>query len=133
MFLYERVKKLRPAEFRRLTGVKPETFSKMIEILAAERAKVHRKGGRNPKLSLENTLLMVLEYLREYRTIFHISQSYGIAESSANKAIHWVEETLAKAPEFQLPSRRVLQDSEMEFEVFVVDATETPIERPKKK
>lgn len=133
MFLYERVRKLKPPEFRRLTGVKPETFAKMVEILAAERAKVHRKGGRNPKLSLENTLLMVLEYLREYRTIFHISQSYGIAESSANKAIHWVEETLAKSPEFQLPSRRILQDSEMEFEVFVVDATETPIERPKKK
>ena len=82
-----------------MTGVKPETFSKIIEILKAEQAKVHSKGSKNPKLCLEDTLLMVLEYLREYRTIFHVAQSYGIAESSANKAIHWVEEALAKEKE----------------------------------
>ncbi|WP_223844973.1 transposase family protein [Orientia tsutsugamushi] len=30
---------------------------------------------------MDEQLLMVLEYLREYRTYFHISQNYGISES----------------------------------------------------
>ncbi|KJV52299.1 DDE superendonuclease family protein [Orientia tsutsugamushi str. Gilliam] len=34
---------------------------------------------------------MALEYLREYRTYFHIGQNYGISESSAYKAVKWVE------------------------------------------
>ncbi len=32
-------------------------------------------------------LLMVLEYLREYRTYFHIGQSYGMSESNCFKII----------------------------------------------
>ncbi|KJV54572.1 DDE superendonuclease family protein [Orientia tsutsugamushi str. Kato PP] len=41
------------------------------------------KGECKNKLNLEEQLLMVLEYLREYPTYFHISQNYGISESSA--------------------------------------------------
>ena len=37
---------------------------------------------------------MALEYIREYRTYFHTSQSYGVSESSAYKTIKWVEITL---------------------------------------
>ena len=51
------------------------------------------KGGRKNKLSEENMLLMALEYLREYRTYFHISQSYGVSESTAYKTVKWVEDT----------------------------------------
>ena len=42
---------------------------------------------------------MVLEYIREYRTYFHISQSYGVSESSAYKTVKWVEDTLIKHEE----------------------------------
>ncbi|SPR11968.1 IS5 family transposase ISOt6 [Orientia tsutsugamushi] len=41
------------------------------------------KGVRKNKLNLEEQLLIVLEYLREYRTYFHIGQNYGISESLA--------------------------------------------------
>ena len=41
--------------------------------------------GRKKKLSIENMLLMTLEYIREYRTYFHISQSYSVSESNAYK------------------------------------------------
>ncbi len=133
MSYFEHIKNLKPTEFRRLTGVKPETFAKMIEILDIAERKLHQRRGRKSKLCLEDRLLLTLEYWREYRTIFSLANSYKIAESSANKAIHWVEDVLSKAPEFKLPGRRALQNSELEFEVFVVDATETPIERPKKK
>jgi len=77
-------------------------------------------------------LLMALEYMREYRTYFHISQSYGVSESSAYKAVRWVEDTLIKHPDFALPVRKELLKSGVECDVILIDATETPIERPKK-
>jgi hypothetical protein len=90
------------------------------------------RGGRKNKLCIEDQLLMALEYIREYRTYFHISQSYGVSESSAYKTVKWVEDTLIKHPDFSLPGRKALLKSDMEYEVVLIDATETPIERPKK-
>ncbi len=34
--------------------------------------------------------------LREYRTYFHIGQSYGMSESNCFKIIRWVEGTLIR-------------------------------------
>ncbi|WP_413773936.1 helix-turn-helix domain-containing protein [Nostoc sp. MG11] len=42
-----------------------------------------QKTGRLGKLSLEEQLLMTLEYWREYRTYFHIGQSWGVNEYTA--------------------------------------------------
>lgn len=129
---YEQVKSLSDEQFRRLTGVKRSTFGKMIKILEEEDKKKKSKGGRKSKLRIENQLLMALEYIREYRTYFHVSQSYGISESSCYKGIKWIEDTLIKHPDFSLPGRKALLKSDMEYEVVLIDATETPIERPKK-
>ncbi len=74
--------------------------------------KIH--GGRKNKLSIQNILLMTLEYLREYRIYFHISQSYGVSESTAYKTIRWVEATLIKHPNFALPGRKALLKSDVE-------------------
>lgn len=129
---YEQVKNLSDEQFRRLTGIKRSTFNKMIKILEEADKKKKAKGGRRNKLSIENQLLMALEYIREYRTYFHVSQSYGISESSCYKGIKWIEDTLIKHPDFALPGRKALLRSDMEYEVILIDATETPIERPKK-
>lgn len=130
---FETVKELDEEKFRRLTGVKRTTFDKMVGIL--EKSVKDRKTtkGRKKKLSTENMLLMTLEYIREYRTYFHISQSYSVSESNAYKTVKWVEDTLIKHPDFALPGRKTLLKSDMEYEVVLVDASETPIERPKKK
>lgn len=129
---FEVIKELIGEKFRRLTGIKRTTFDKMLLILKAADSKKKIKGGRKNKLSIEDMLLMTLEYLREYRTYFHISQSYGVSESSAYKTIKWVEDTLIKHPDFSLPGRKALLKSDVEYDVILVDATETPIERPKK-
>lgn len=129
---YEQAKSLIDEQFRRLTGVKRITFDKMIKILEEADKDKKKKGGRKNKLSIENQLLMTLEYIREYRTYFHISQSYGISESSCYKGIKWIEDTLIKHPDFALPGKKALLKSDMECEVVLIDATETPIERPKK-
>ncbi|KJV54067.1 DDE superendonuclease family protein [Orientia tsutsugamushi str. Gilliam] len=54
----------------------------------------NQKVGVKISLIWRNSCWMALEYLREYRTYFHIDQNYGISESSAYKAVKWVEDTL---------------------------------------
>ena len=124
---------LEDEKFRRLTGVKRATFDKMITVLQEAEIKKKARGGRKSKLSIDDRLLMALEYIREYRTYFHVSQSYGVSESTAYDIIKWIEDTLIKHPDFALPGRKALLKSDMEYEVVLIDATETQIERPKKK
>ena len=129
---YEKIKNYKDEEFRRLSGVKRSTFKKMIEILAEAENKKKTRGGKPSALPMEERLLMALEYLREYRTYFHVASSYGISESSCYRNIKWIEDTLIRHPDFALPGRKALLKSDMEYEVILIDATETPIERPKK-
>ena len=129
---YDQVKDLEEEKFRRLTSVKHSTFLKMVDILKEADLKKKVQGGRKNKLTIENQLLMTLEYLREYRTYFHIGQSYGISESSAYKAVRWIEDTLIKHPDFALSGKKVLVKSDMEYELVLIDVTESPIERPPK-
>lgn len=75
---------------------------------------------------------MTLEYLREYRTYFHIAQSWGVNESTAYRIIRKIENILIRSQEFALPGKKQLLKSNHELEVVVIDVTETPIERPKK-
>jgi len=129
---YQQLAGLNDENFRRLTGVKRSTFNTMVEILAKADGAKKAVGGRKNKLCLEDRLLMALEYLREYRTYFHIAQSYGLSESNAYKTCKWIEDTLIKDKCFALPGRKTLLKSDNEIEVVLIDATETPIERPKK-
>ena len=126
---YEAVKDLSPSAFKRLTGVKPEVFGDMLEVLQeAEAKKV--EAGRSSKLSLEDKLMLAMSYWREYRTQFHIAASYGIHESTANRIITKVEDLLIASGKFSLPKRREVEQTD--WIVVLVDATESPIERPKK-
>jgi hypothetical protein len=129
---FDNVKHFKPEEFRRLTGVKLATFNKMVEIIAEALKEKKAKGGRPNKLSPPDMVLMTLEYLREYRTYFHISSSYGISESNCYYTIRFVEDKLIKSKCFSLPGRKQLLKSDIKYEFVVIDATETPIQRPKK-
>jgi hypothetical protein len=75
---YDQIKEFSDEEFRRLTGVKRSTFEKMVAILTAADQEKKARGGRKSKLSIENRILMALEYIREYRTYFHVAASYGL-------------------------------------------------------
>src|ERR1700733_10534505 len=76
---------------------------------------------------------MTLEYLREYRTYFHLGQSYGLSESACYRNCKWVENTLITSKAFSLPGKKALLKSDPEFEVILIDATESPIEGQKKR
>jgi hypothetical protein len=119
-------------EFRRLTGVKKATFNKMLEILKEAERRQKARGGKPNYLKMENRLLMALEYIREYRTYFHVASSYGVSEGVCYRNIKWIEDTLIKHPDFALPGRKALVKSDVNYEVILIDAAETPIERPKK-
>ena len=121
-----------PENFRRLTGTKRGTFDSMVVVLTKADGQLKTKGGRPNKLSIEDRLLMTMEYLREYRTYFHISRGYGISESACYRNIRWVEDTLIKDGMFSLPGKKELAKSSCQYEVVLIDATETGIERPKK-
>ena len=129
---YENLQKSSDKEFRRTTGIKRATFGVMVEVLQAAHKEKKKRGGRPNKLSIEDMLLMTLEYLREYRTYLSIGISYGLAESNTFEAIRWVEDTLIKSGKFNLPGKKALLKGGNEFEVVLIDATESPIERPKK-
>jgi Helix-turn-helix of DDE superfamily endonuclease len=99
--------RLPEVSFRRLTGIKKQTYIEMCAVLRAAETQQKARGGKANPLSIESRLLMLLEYWRDYRTYFHIGGSYGASESTAFRTIRWCEDTL-------------------------IDATQTPVERPQK-
>ena len=125
---YEEIKEWKDTDFKRLTGVKRETFKKMLAVLERELPNF----GRPSKLSRADQLLMTLMYWREYRTQFHIAGSYGISEATVCRTINKVEDALVRSGKFRLPGKKVLQPSDTIIEVVLVDVSEQPIERPKK-
>ncbi len=104
----------------------------MVSVLGKVREEKRAREGRKTKLCIEDMSLMALEYLREYRTYFHISVSYGLSESNTYKIIRWVEDTLIKSKVFSLPGRKTLLKSDVDYAVIFMDASETLIQRPKK-
>jgi hypothetical protein len=125
---YETIQTLKDEEFKRSTGVQHSTFEKMLKVVEAGL----RDFGRPPKLSRADQLLMTLMYWREYRTEFHIGLSYAVSESTVCRTIRKVEDALIKSEQFHLPGKKVLQSSDTVIEIVLVDASEQPIERPKK-
>jgi hypothetical protein len=125
---YETIKQVKETDFKRLTGVQRETFEMLLEVVE----KGLRNFGRPTKVSRADQLLLTLMYWREYRTEFHIGQSYGISEATVCRTIRKVENILVRSGKFRLPGKKVLQSSDTVFEVVLVDVSEQPVERPKK-
>jgi hypothetical protein len=120
------------ALFKRLYGVKPETFDKMLSILQKEFDALHKNGGKPPKLTPENKLYIALKYLREYRTMDSIAAEYGVCKGTVCLSLQWVEDMLIQDGVFVLPEKKKLKRKSESMKHVVVDVTETPINRPKK-
>ena len=125
---YETIEHLKDSDFKRLTGVQRKTFDQMLKVVE----KGLRNFGRPSKLRRADQLLMTLMYWREYRTEFHIAQSYGISEATVCRTIRKVENALVRSGKFRLPGKKTFQASDTVFEVVLVDVSEQLIERPKK-
>ena len=111
-------------KFRRLAGVKRTTFDKMVSILEQSDKNKKVKGGRKNKLSIKDMLLMTLEYIRKYRTYFHVS------ESTAYKTVRWIEGTLIKHPDH--PMINVVTDTRYQGLQKIHARTQMPKKRNQK-
>ncbi len=126
--LYAHLHLSKPDVFKRLSGVSFETFSLMCDVLTQHLP----SRGRKARLTLEDRLLMVLSYWREYRTLAHIGMTYGVSEACVCRTVKHFESILLKDKRFHLPGKKALHQSDTIFEVVLVDVTECPCDRPKK-
>ena len=119
------------AKFKRKWGVTPKIFKRMVSVYADWKIKNKDSRGRKSELTIPEKIEVTLMYWREYRTQFHISESYGVAESTICRAIQEVENVLIESGEFNIQNGRVDLMNDKEDEI-VIDVMECEIERPKK-
>ena len=115
-------------EFQRLLGIKRQTFNEMLEIVTEAHNLARTKGGVKSKLSIEQRLLMTIEFWKSDYTYFSIGIKYGVSESYAYKIITRFENYLIQSEEFSLPNIHNLKKEN----IVIVDSTEIDIQRPKK-
>jgi hypothetical protein len=125
---YNKIQELKEEDFKRLTGISKELFKKISEIVRDDTKIKKSQGGKPNKLSIENQILLMLEYYREYRTYFHIGASFGVSEATAYRIVTNIELVLIK--HFKLPNKKdVLNNIQ---DLLLIDVTEIEIQRPKK-
>ena len=61
----EASKQLTDARFKRLVGVQRTTFEEMLAVLKTAYQRKRAKGGRKSKLSLDDLLMVTIQYMRE--------------------------------------------------------------------
>ena len=119
-------------DFKRYTGIQKATFAQMLDAMQNHEAS-KTKSGRPSDLSLQAQILLALTYWREYRTLYHIGMDFNIHESSASRIVKKVEEVLINSGKFDLPRKLPHgKPEDLNWSAVIIDATETPIERPKK-
>jgi len=127
-----RIEKLKGTEYQELFGIRKPTFDKMLAMLESAFKELHEQGGRPPRLSVLDKLVVTLGYYHDYRTMNNIAFDYGVSKSRISDAVKWVENTLIQSGTFALPSKRELFKSDTEIVIAIVDATECETERPQK-
>ena len=127
----ERALKMNRKQFKRRTGVYPETFAEMEAVLL-EREAHKKKSGRPAALTPAEQLLLSLEFWREYRTYAHLGDDWGVHETTVQRTVERVETALIASEQFRLPGKGTLGDGGTVYNIIAVDASEVPCERPKK-
>ncbi len=127
----KKITKLKPKKFKRRFGVEKETYNFLVEIVKEKQK--NKQRGRKNKLTVEEQVLITLQYLREYRTYFHISEDWGVSESTICRTVHKIENILIKSGYFSLAGKKELMKENNGIKTVLIDVTETPIERPKKR
>ena len=132
---FHEVREYGTAQFYRLTGVRREVFELMVSVVTTSRS----GRGRPSRLSVQDQLLLVLCYWREYRSQFHVASSFGVSEATVCRTVKKIERALLQDERLHLPGKKALHDGSLDFHdgsldltVIVVDASEQRIERPQK-
>ncbi|MDB9451572.1 transposase [Dolichospermum circinale] len=138
-----------PQEAQRLVGLKyeqvQELLNKAIELHnqkreLAEYKKVRiilRGGGRKPKLSPEEQIILTLTYLRHLTTFQLLGIQFGVSETTANDTFNYwfpllgelLPPSLLEQVKKNSSDYEIVQEILTDFEL-IVDSYEQPIERP---
>ena len=129
---YTKIQKLNSQDFKRFTGVHKSTVDLMLKTWEEYHVS-QSNAGRPTKLNRPDQLLVALQYWREYRTYFHIAQDWEISEATVCRIIRRVETALMQSGRFRIPGKKHLIKGFKTPDVILIDVTETPIERPKKR
>lgn len=128
-----------PRTFRRLTGLTPVAFRRLLtEVTAAWQVAEARRGqriGRQRRpgaghpftLALADRLLMLLIYYRTYVPHTFLGFLFGVDDSTVCRSNRRIEPLLAGI--FRIPERRVVL-SQDEVQELYFDGTERPTNRP---
>ncbi|MEO0807976.1 MAG: transposase family protein [Cyanobacteria bacterium J06643_4] len=143
----------KPRTLRSLTGFNPSEFEALLSNFGAawnsfvtktfeqrENRKRAYGAGRNAHLQqLEDKLLFILFYFRQYPTQEVQGFFFGMSQAQANEWIHRLRSLLNEALgyEMQLPERRAANLEAVLTSCpsleFIIDGTERPINRPQDK
>jgi len=77
----------------------------MVELVKNEEKK-KKKSDCPCKRRIEDQVLMTLEYLREYRTQYHIGTDWGVSESTVCRTTQKIENILIRSGVFSLPKKK---------------------------
>lgn len=123
----------KPVIFNRLVGMKVEDFDLILEKLTPLwKGKViaaYLRPGRKFKLTLDDMLMMLLMYYRCHTSHAYLGFLFGIDDSRVCRLFKKIEPLLASV----VAIRKERHLSQEELENLIIDATEQPIERPKKR
>lgn len=98
-----------PKEIKRLLGIDQEQFRQLIvqaellhnqkpEEIERNKLRVNKQGGgKKPKLSQKEQILLTLVYLRHSPTFQLLGLQFGVSESTANDIFHYWLPIISKA------------------------------------
>lgn len=129
---YKKIKIQKADKFKRLVGISHKNFCHIVERIKsnhANRKSLRKRGKNKSKISWEDRVLLVFYYLRHYPTFENLGYIFDISESYCHKIYTKMVAMLMKI--LKLPSRKELLDDK--YKILIIDVSEQPIERPKKK
>lgn len=122
----------KPIIFLRLFGVSVAQFTEILTKVNPEWYKHiisrYKRPGRPSDLDLADMILMLLLYYRSYITQEFVGYLFNLDKSQVCRIIQKLEPILAKV----MAISKTKKLSQEEVEHLLIDATEQPIERPKK-
>jgi len=124
---------LRKRQFRYLTGVSPDIFQQMALCLSPAWDRLCQSKNRAGRPfgvgGLEDHLLVMLILYRCHITQDFLALLYGVDKATICRSLRRIEKLARRA----LGVKRRVTVSEEEAQALLIDATEQPVQRPKRK
>ena len=125
---YENYLQFNESKFRRLVGVNKVVFKEVLDLFKKYVSEHWNKRGRKGNFRLEDKLLLIFRYLRDYPSFISLANEFSISEGYANKIFTKVSFALVKI--LKLPNLEELKD--VKLDTVLIDVSEQRTERPKK-